>query len=74
MSKLELQQYCKTDRPPYRAIVMAQSAYPKRQYIIYGERRNKEPLTLFSSSSRSAAESAYKSLTSRYTIQTAVVV
>ena len=74
MSKLELQQYCKTDMPPYRAIVMARSLYPVGNYIIYGERRSKEPLTLFSSRSRSEAELAYQSLISRHTIQAAVMV
>ena len=74
MTKFELQKYCKTDWPPYRAIVMAQSVHPKSIYIIYGERRSKEPLTLFSSGSRHEAELAYESLTSRHTIKTPALV
>lgn len=68
MNKLELQKYCKTDWPPYRAIVMAQSNQLKKHYIIYGERRSKKPLTLFSSRSRSEAELAYESLVARHTM------
>ena len=74
MNNMELSRYCKTDRQPYTAIVMLQSPDPIRRYLIYGERRGRDPLTLYSGMERGGADSAYNTLVNRYTIRTAAVV
>ena len=74
MNSMELSRYCKTDRQPYTAIVMLQSPDPIKHYIIYGERRGRDPLTLYSSRVRGDADSAYDNLVNRYTLKIAALV
>jgi hypothetical protein len=69
MNSMELARYCKTDRQPYTAIVMLQSPDPIRHYIVYGERRGRDPLTLFSGRERGDADSAFDNLVTRYTLR-----
>lgn len=70
MNSMELARYRKTDRKPYTAIVMLQSTEPVKRYVIYGERRGREPLTLLLSRERKEADSAFDTLSDRYTIRT----
>ena len=73
MNNMELSRYCKTDRRPYTAIVMLQSPDPIKHYLIYGERRGRDPLTLYSGRERGDADSAYDNLVNRYTLKIAAL-